>query len=270
MSLAELLSSGCKKATNKEPEISHLTRPAAEASKSAISTTKFNREETELLNRQVLAQSREQSREQERREQEAQVAQKRALEQAAEQAAALAKRRRETGVALTLECWQNSEEVWYKSAKPNVYYDSVYVSDVPIDYSEEKIKELHRTLGLNPDLIVGIKFLPLTRNSLGSSGVLRTGSILLRYGSHDAAQAVVERMKGHPIRLGGGELKYLGARHAAAASWMIDRSQGNGKPVQPQTPMQAHEQAAQSSQQNQSHGHHVRFAGYGDIDDQDI
>ncbi len=51
------------------------------------------------------------------------------------------------------------------------------VSDVPMDYSEEMIRQLHTTLGLNPGMIVGLKFLP---SKLGKAGD-GTGSVIVRY-----------------------------------------------------------------------------------------
>merc|ERR1712107_76042 len=110
----------------------------------------------------------------------------------------------ETGVAISLEVWQNSEEIWYQDAG---LYPSLYVSDIPIDHNAEKIRELHRSLGLNPDIIAGLKFLPLTRASVGSSGTLSTGSVILRYCNDKAAEAALARLKGHPIRLSSGERK---------------------------------------------------------------
>merc|ERR1712196_85602 len=54
--------------------------------------------------------------------------------------------------------------------EPKVIYPSVYVSDVPVEYTENTIRDLHRQLGLNPDTIMGLKYLPFTEVSLGLSG----------------------------------------------------------------------------------------------------
>ncbi|CAK0904575.1 unnamed protein product [Prorocentrum cordatum] len=71
--------------------------------------------------------------------------------------------------------------------EPRVIYPSVYVSDVPVEWSEGEIRKLHRSLGLNPDTIMGLKFLPFTEVSLGIAGEKGsrqatpvTGSVILR------------------------------------------------------------------------------------------
>jgi len=164
------------------------------------------------------------------------------------------------GVALTFEVWENSEgkpqargvelaptgqetvDVATKEAsgaakrhphEPRVIYPSVYISDVPVEYTEETLRELHKGVGLNPDTIMGLKFLPFTEVSLGSAGAEAkqiapvTGSVILRYCNEEAANAACERLKGHPIKTSTGVVKYLGARHAAPAKWMMERKVAN-------------------------------------------
>lgn len=115
--------------------------------------------------------------------------------------------------------------------EPKVIYPSVYVSDVPVEYTENTIRDLHRQLGLNPDTIMGLKYLPFTEVSLGLSGESGkkervapvTGAVIIRYVNDEAANAAVERLKGHPIRTSEGVTKHLGAKHAAPAKWVIQR-----------------------------------------------
>jgi len=116
--------------------------------------------------------------------------------------------------------------------EPKVIYPSVYVSDVPVEYTENTIRDLHRQLGLNPDTIMGLKYLPFTEVSLGASGDGKkervapvTGAVIIRYVNDEAANAAVERLKGHPIRTSQGVTKHLGAKHAAPAKWVIQRRQ---------------------------------------------
>merc|ERR1719253_2242884 len=93
------------------------------------------------------------------------------------------------------------------------------------------IRDLHRQLGLNPDTIMGLKYLPFTEVSLGvnnESGKKErvapvTGAVIIRYVNDEAANAAVERLKGHPIRTSQGVTKHLGAKHAAPAKWVIQR-----------------------------------------------
>eukprot|EP00439_Symbiodinium_sp_Y106_P031680 s2845_g3.t2 len=116
--------------------------------------------------------------------------------------------------------------------EPRVIYPSVYVSDVPVEWNEAAIRKLHRQLGLNPDTIMGLKFLPFTEVSLGLSGSKGekqatpvTGSVILRYLNEEAANAAVERLKGHPIQTSSGVTKHLGAKHATPPKWVVQRKQ---------------------------------------------
>merc|ERR1719362_687369 len=164
------------------------------------------------------------------------------------------------GVVLSFEVWENSEgkpqargvqlateqatvtstevgvvdsgkghQIKRHQNEPRVIYPSVYISDVPVEFTEDTLRELHKNLGLNPDTIMGLKFLPFTEVSLGvASNEAKqvapvTGSVILRYINEEAANAACDRLKGHPIRTSTGVTKYLGARHAAPAKWMMER-----------------------------------------------
>merc|ERR1719399_1180246 len=77
---------------------------------------------------------------------------------------------------------------------------------------------------------MGLKYLPFTEVSLGAGGGKErvapvTGAVIIRYVNDEAANAAVERLKGHPIRTSQGATKYLGAKHAAPAKWVIQRRQ---------------------------------------------
>lgn len=100
---------------------------------------------------------------------------------------------------------------------PTVIYPSVYVSDVPVEYNEDTVKQLHDVLGLDANKLMGVKFLP----SKDSSG--QTGSAIFRYCDQDAADKAVQGIRGQPVQLGNGACKFLGARLAKAASWMVER-----------------------------------------------
>merc|ERR1719183_2526522 len=52
-----------------------------------------------------------------------------------------------------------------------------------------------------------------------------TGAVIIRYLNDEAANAAVERLKGHPIRTSQGVTKHLGAKHAAPAKWVMQRRQ---------------------------------------------
>lgn len=50
-----------------------------------------------------------------------------------------------------------------------------------------------------------------------------TGSVILRYVNEEAANAAVERLKGHPIQTSSGVTKHLGAKHATPPKWVVQR-----------------------------------------------
>ncbi|CAK9023105.1 Kinesin light chain [Durusdinium trenchii] len=141
--------------------------------------------------------------------------------------------------------------------EPRVIYPSVYVSDVPVEWNEAAIRKLHRQLGLNPDTIMGLKFLPFTEVSLGLAGTKGekqatpvTGSVILRYLNEEAANAAVERLKGHPIQTSSGVTKHLGAKHATPPKWVVQRKQ---------------QEDEGESQKVSGYVHRVSMAGYGVI-----
>merc|ERR1711870_105327 len=73
---------------------------------------------------------------------------------------------------------------------------------------------------------MGLKFLPFTEVSLGGNkGKVQplTGSVILRYLNEEAANAAVERLKGHPIQTSTGVSKHLGAKHATPPKWAVER-----------------------------------------------
>jgi len=115
--------------------------------------------------------------------------------------------------------------------EPRVIYPSVYVSDIPVEFTENTIRDLHRQLGLNPDTIMGLKYLPFTEVSLGMTDGAQdkvapvTGAVIIRYMNDEAANGAVDRLKGHPVRTSKGVTKHLGAKHAAPAKWVVQRKQ---------------------------------------------
>mmetsp|Transcript_28799 Transcript_28799/g.64916 ORF Transcript_28799/g.64916 Transcript_28799/m.64916 type:complete len:495 (+) Transcript_28799:79-1563(+) len=160
--------------------------------------------------------------------------------------------------------------------EPRVIYPSVYVSDVPVEWNEAAIRKLHRQLGLNPDTIMGLKFLPFTEVSLGLSGSKGekqatpvTGSVILRYLNEEAANAAVERLKGHPIQTSSGVTKHLGAKHATPPKWVVQRKQqeDEAKKITGATESKGQKLKTSEGQSQKVSGsvHRVSMAGYGVI-----
>merc|ERR1712039_100143 len=92
---------------------------------------------------------------------------------------------------------------------------------------DKEIRSLHKQLGMNPDTIMGLKFLPFTEVSVCNRGTAApvTGAVILRYLNEEAANAAVERLRGHPIQTSSGVQKHLGAKHATPPKWVVQRKQ---------------------------------------------
>jgi len=117
---------------------------------------------------------------------------------------------------------------------PDRIYPSVYLSDVPVGYSDENIKELHAHFGLHPQFIMGVKILP-------SQGIsFETTSCIVRYATQKSADEAVNMLRGQPVELPNGEQKHLGARLAKPARWMLEQGeksqQGMGIELEPFKP----------------------------------
>jgi len=91
-------------------------------------------------------------------------------------------------------------------AGQNTNLPSVYVSEIPAEFTDQSINAFHSSLGLNG--LVGVKFLPRKISGL-------TGSVMLRYSSEAAALQAVQRLNGHPVNLSTGAVKYLIAKQAS-------------------------------------------------------
>eukprot|EP00971_Amphidinium_carterae_P005158 102915-Amphidinium_carterae.1 len=84
---------------------------------------------------------------------------------------------------------------------------AVLLSDVPIDYDESSLKELHNAAGIDSDKLLEIKFL-LTNEAQG------TRTCMVKYSENECAQLAVEALHGVPVLTQNGEEKMLGARIA--------------------------------------------------------
>jgi len=91
-------------------------------------------------------------------------------------------------------------------AGQNTHLPSVYVSEIPAEFTDQSINAFHSSIGLNS--LVGVKFLPRKISGL-------TGSVMLRYSSDAAALQAVQRLNGHPVNLSTGAVKYLIAKLAS-------------------------------------------------------
>mmetsp|Transcript_2519 Transcript_2519/g.5789 ORF Transcript_2519/g.5789 Transcript_2519/m.5789 type:complete len:860 (+) Transcript_2519:52-2631(+) len=92
---------------------------------------------------------------------------------------------------------------------------SVYISDVPLEYTEETLRELHEASGLEALSLISAKFLP-SRDPTGE-----TCCCIARYRDDASAGAAIEALRGLPVQTTSGTQKHLGARMAKPANWMV-------------------------------------------------
>lgn len=104
-----------------------------------------------------------------------------------------------------------------KKCGPTTIYPSIYVSDMPTEYTEDIVRDLHASIGLDPDTLMAIKFLPPQTINDG------TCCCICRYIDDSAANKAVESIRGKPVVTAHGNQKYLGARKAKPAKWMLER-----------------------------------------------
>jgi len=105
---------------------------------------------------------------------------------------------------------------------PPVIYPSAYISDVPVEYKDETMVQLHKACSLDPATIMGMKFLPPQDASA------ETCFCIVRYMDQESCDKAVGAIRGRPVLLRSGACKFFGAKLAKPARWMTDRGM---KPV---------------------------------------
>jgi len=100
---------------------------------------------------------------------------------------------------------------------PPVIYPSAYISDVPVEYKEETMVQLHKACSLDPATIMGMKFLPTQDASS------ETCCCIVRYMDQESCDKAVGAIRGRPVLLRSGACKFFGAKMAKPARWMMDR-----------------------------------------------
>jgi len=101
---------------------------------------------------------------------------------------------------------------------PEYIFPSVYVSDVPVEYTEDTIRELHEACSLDPDTVMAVKFLKPTGVSFEAT------ACIVRYADDASAQVAIQVLQGQPVQMPSGAVKHLGARPAKPAQWMLERA----------------------------------------------
>lgn len=105
---------------------------------------------------------------------------------------------------------------------PPVIYPSAYISDVPVEYKDETMVQLHKACSLDPATIMGMKFLP------PQDALSETCCCIVRYMDQESCDKAVGAIRGRPVLLRSGACKFFGAKMAKPARWMMDRGM---KPV---------------------------------------
>lgn len=75
----------------------------------------------------------------------------------------------------------------------------IYLSEVPLGWSEDHVKELHRSVGFDPVAISGVEML------LGDSAESTRGTAVIRYSDQSAASAAMQMLQGKVAALADGE-----------------------------------------------------------------
>jgi len=114
-----------------------------------------------------------------------------------------------SGLIVTLEASTK------KSSSPSEIMPSVYLSDVPVEWTIRELRDFHDECGVPNGALVTAKFLP----SKDASG--ETTSCIARYDSQDAADTAIKVFAGKPLTTKSGVRKYVGARPAKPARWMV-------------------------------------------------
>lgn len=95
-------------------------------------------------------------------------------------------------------------------------HPSVYISDVPVEYDESRLREMHLELDPNySETLAGFKLL----HSKDPTG--ETRCVIARYLSDEAAEKAITMLRGKRLYLSSGAFKHLGARMAKPAAWMV-------------------------------------------------
>mmetsp|Transcript_85547 Transcript_85547/g.242611 ORF Transcript_85547/g.242611 Transcript_85547/m.242611 type:complete len:413 (-) Transcript_85547:76-1314(-) len=106
---------------------------------------------------------------------------------------------------------------------PGYIYPSVYVSDVPVEWDEVAVKELHIQCNIDPAKVMAVKFLPT------QDAGQETCSCIVRYEDQECADQAIQAIRGRGVQLASGAAKFLGAREAKPARWMVDQqNKGDG------------------------------------------
>jgi len=92
---------------------------------------------------------------------------------------------------------------------------SVYISDLPVDYKEREIRQLHASLCYDTSRLVSVKIL------LSKDPTRCTTCAIGRYIDEQAAEDAIWTLKGHEVSLSNNQKRHIGARMAKAASWMV-------------------------------------------------
>lgn len=101
------------------------------------------------------------------------------------------------------------------SSGPAKVYPSVYISDVPLDFTEDALREMHAKEGLDTRGLVGAKVLNSKNPASG------TTCCIARYADQKGAEAAISHLRGKPVVTASGVVKFLGMRMAKPAGWMV-------------------------------------------------
>eukprot|EP00927_Polykrikos_kofoidii_P041901 TRINITY_DN3577_c0_g2_i1.p1 TRINITY_DN3577_c0_g2~~TRINITY_DN3577_c0_g2_i1.p1 ORF type:complete len:1171 (-),score=172.96 TRINITY_DN3577_c0_g2_i1:251-3640(-) len=102
------------------------------------------------------------------------------------------------------------------SSGPTEIHISVYISDIPVKWDPDGVKQKHEELGLEGSAVpLAVKILP------SQDPTQETTACIARYQDKDGAQRAIDLLKGLPVYTDTGTKRHLGARMAKPARWMV-------------------------------------------------
>eukprot|EP00929_Paragymnodinium_shiwhaense_P055560 TRINITY_DN27835_c0_g1_i1.p1 TRINITY_DN27835_c0_g1~~TRINITY_DN27835_c0_g1_i1.p1 ORF type:complete len:885 (+),score=260.80 TRINITY_DN27835_c0_g1_i1:94-2748(+) len=106
-----------------------------------------------------------------------------------------------------------------KSEGPVQMYPSLYISDLPAEFKDRDLRELHAEVGLSTYDLVSMKF-------LASRDYGETCCCIARYCDDAAANKALEALKARKVVTSRGNEKWIGVRAAKPARWMEQTGRG--------------------------------------------
>lgn len=110
-----------------------------------------------------------------------------------------------------------------KNDRPKELYPQAYISDIPVEFGEDDVNDLHMANGLDEeDLPVSVRLLPTQAGA--------TTCCIARYKSEESLQRAISSLAGISVTTSHGVEKTVQARRAKPAGWMFEKGLAEAQP----------------------------------------